>query len=320
MDPGTEKSGSNSKSEFTGLENPPGVRSDEPGTTFTLQHRRGSARSVAAPPCSTATSWWARSLATHLPEGNGPITVNVFVRAPYDKWVRTEATRFWNASGLRVELGGSGVHVELESIQASAVGRRRLQHARRTAAIRPAPRPTTTFRALCNDEPAADAAGYKRRVPFVLYFQTSTTGLSVGSPVQLYGIPVGNVTDIRLELDPTKATARVRVAIEIQPERLSADRQRHERRPDGRLPAVGRPRPAGRPVDHQLYHGGASSISFEFTARPATGEGLTKEGDAIVLPTQGGGLGGIVAALTDIVEQGRPNPLPPPSAPMPTAR
>ncbi len=187
-----------------------------------------------------------------LPEGNGPITVNVFVRAPYDKWVRN-GTRFWNASGLRVELGGSGIHVELESIQAVLSGGVAF-NTPEDSRDSPSAKADTSFQ-LYTDEAAADAAGYKQRIPFVLYFQSTTAGLGVGSPVQIYGIPVGNVTDIRLELDPGQATARVRVAIEVQPERLSAiGGGGLNEDPADRRPAPGRPWPARRPVDHQLRH------------------------------------------------------------------
>ncbi len=118
MDPGRE--GGNSSATSPALENPPGVRSDEPGTTFVLKTSRiGSLGSGS--PVFYRDIVVGEVLGYQLPEGNGPITVNVFVRAPYDKWVRT-GTRFWNASGVRVQLGGEGFHVELESLQAVLSG------------------------------------------------------------------------------------------------------------------------------------------------------------------------------------------------------
>lgn len=51
------------------------------------------------------------------------------------------------------------------------------------------------------------------RQPYYIYFTGSVTGLQEGSPVRYRGIPVGTVTDIRL--DPNDVS-RVRVRIEVQ--------------------------------------------------------------------------------------------------------
>ncbi len=48
-------------------------------------------------------------------------TIRAFVRAPYDSYVHDE-TRFWNASGVSVKLGGTGVEVQLESLKALLLG------------------------------------------------------------------------------------------------------------------------------------------------------------------------------------------------------
>ena len=216
MDPGDK--GGKTQREFTGLENPPGVRSDEPGTTFVLETPQiGSLGSGS--PVFYRDIVVGEVLNYHLPEGNGLITVNVFVKAPYDKWVRT-GTRFWNASGLNLSFGGAGLHLELQSVQAvlsGGVAFNTPEDSRET----PSAKPDATFKLFTN-ETAADAAGYKQRIRTVMYFQTSTAGLSNGSPVQIYGQQIGTVSDVALELDPVNATARVRVAAEIQPERLKA--------------------------------------------------------------------------------------------------
>ncbi len=295
MDPGSR--GGGEKESFVGLENPPGVRSDQPGTTFVLETPRiGSLGSGS--PVFYRDIVVGEVLDYHLPEGNGAITVTVFVRAPYDKWVRT-STRFWNASGLRVQLGGQGLHVELESLQAIISGGVAFgtQEDGRSA---PAALGDAKF-PLFPDEEAANASGYKKRIPFVLYFQSSTSGLGAGSPVQLYGITVGDVTDVSLELNPADATARVRVAIEVQPERLTAI---------GGDPKEDPVKTTQRLVDNGMraelttlsYLTGSLAVSFEFP-KDVPHVTVTKEGDAIVLPTQAGGLGGITTALADVAQK-----------------
>ncbi len=296
MDPGA--AGGASKTEFTGLENPPGVRSDEPGTTFTLQTPRiGSLGSGS--PVFYRDIVVGEVLDYHLPEGNGPISVHVFVRAPYDKWVRT-GTRFWNASGLDVEFGGAGIHLELQSIQAVLSGGVAFgtpEDSRET----PSAKQDAEF-SLFPDENAASSAGYKQRIPFVLYYQTSVAGLSVGAPVQVDGIAVGNVTDVRLEFDQGAALARVRVGIEIQPERFAAITGN----PDD-TPLVVSQRLVDRGIRAQLttisYLTGQLAVSLE-TSPGAAPVKVSMEGNAIVLPTAaGGGLTGLTTAVSHLASK-----------------
>jgi len=44
--------------------------------------------------------------------------------------------------------------------------------------------------------------------PYVLYFDESLLGLSVGAPVTYRGLPVGEVTAVGLEYDPAKELIR----------------------------------------------------------------------------------------------------------------
>ena len=295
MDPGEK--GGQKQTEFKGLETPPGVRSDEPGTTFVLTTPRiGSLGSGS--PVFYRDIVVGEVLGYHLPEGNGLITVDVFVRAPYDKWVRT-ATRFWNASGVNIAFGGSGLHVELESIQAvlsGGVAFNTPEDGRDTASATQ----DTKFD-LFASETAADAAGFKQRIQTVMYFQASTSGLAEGSPVQIFGQQIGTVTDVRLELNPAQASARVRVAAEIQPERLRANGGDPNDTPE----SVSR-----RLVEHGMraelvttsYITGALAVSFAFPANPARAS-ITMEGQAIVLPTMGGGLGNILTTASQIMDK-----------------
>jgi paraquat-inducible protein B len=297
MDPGDKGGTANEKREFTALETPPGVRSDEPGLTIQLKTGRiGSLGSGS--PVFYRDIVVGEVLGYTLPEGTGPITVQAFIRAPYDKRVRT-GTRFWNASGLRIELGSQGVHVELESLQAvlsGGIAFNTPQDSRDSATATP----DATFQ-LFASENDADAASFKERLPYVLYFQTSAAGLSVGAPVQLYGIQIGNVTSVALQFDPVQATARVRVGIEVQPERLTSLGGRADMTPE----EVARHLVA-RGMRAELstisYLTGTMAVSLEFPPNPAPAE-ITHEGDAIVLPTEGGGLAGLTTQLSEIVQK-----------------
>ena len=105
---------------FTGLENPPVLTSNQPGRTFLLHADRVGSVSVGSPvffrsiDVGTVLGWDLGDMAKD-------VTIHVFVRSPFDTYVHA-GSRFWNASGVAVTLGGGGVKVQMESIQALLLG------------------------------------------------------------------------------------------------------------------------------------------------------------------------------------------------------
>lgn len=61
---------------------------------------------------------------------------------------------------------------------------------------------------------------FKERRRWVTYFDGSVGGLNVGAPVNFRGVRVGEVTDVRLQLDPKALTARIPVYFEIDPDSI----------------------------------------------------------------------------------------------------
>ncbi|MFR0657275.1 mammalian cell entry protein, partial [Pantoea sp. SIMBA_079] len=53
-------------------------------------------------------------------DGKG-VEIGVFVQAPYDTFV-TADTRFWNASGIDMQIGANGLKVDTESLSSILVG------------------------------------------------------------------------------------------------------------------------------------------------------------------------------------------------------
>ncbi len=64
---------------------------------------------------------------------------------------------------------------------------------------------------------------FQKTYPFVMYFDGSVTGLSVGSPVVFKGVKVGSVTNISLMAKPESMTLTIPVHMELQPERVQID-------------------------------------------------------------------------------------------------
>ena len=60
---------------------------------------------------------------------------------------------------------------------------------------------------------------FKKTNKYVLYFNESVKGLSVGAPVLFQGVPVGSVTNIILQADLANMKTQIPVIIEIEPDR-----------------------------------------------------------------------------------------------------
>ena len=58
---------------------------------------------------------------------------------------------------------------------------------------------------------------------YVLYFDESLRGLSVGAPVTFFGVPVGEVTAVGLAFTEKTLAVRPRVDIVVYPERMIAN-------------------------------------------------------------------------------------------------
>lgn len=62
---------------------------------------------------------------------------------------------------------------------------------------------------------------FKETKQFVLFFEGSVNGLSVGSPVAFRGVKLGSVTDIKILLDRRDLSLKIPVFIEIDPSRIT---------------------------------------------------------------------------------------------------
>jgi paraquat-inducible protein B len=293
VDPGDP--GGQPQREFTGLEDPPGVRSDEPGRTYRLKAASLGSLGPGSPIFYRDVNV-GEVLGYDLGDGLGPVTINIFVRSPFDKFVHGE-THFWNASGVSVGFNGGSLHIELQSIQALLAGGVAFETPK--FAIKTPNSPHDSLFHLYEDKDEADAAGFQKNIEFVTYFDSSLAGLGRGSAVQVFGIQVGTVQDVRLIVDPQGGTIRARVSFEVEPERAS---------PGGNLNAQMDPkdfvsslvaRGMRAVLESSSLITGAKDIALEFVphAKPAT---IGREGDALLMPSQSGGLDNLENSLSDV--------------------
>ena len=295
MDPGDHKG--DSKYTFTGLETPPAVRSGEPGTTYKLTAERLGSLSSGAPV-------FYRDLAVgevldyNIGNGLGPVALNVFVRAPYDKLVR-DGSHFWNASGLSVQVGGDGIHVELASLQAVLNGGVAYD-APRDPNAKAAPQ-GTEFK-LYHNYDDAQSAGYRNRIDFVTYFESSARGLSKGAAVDFFGIQIGTVESVELDLNPATGQTRVKVGFQVQPERIALSNPSDDKADPIEVARrlVARGMRAQLQTASFLTGSMVLALNLDKNATPAE---LTQQDGMWVIPSEGGGLDNILSSASNIASK-----------------
>ena len=204
-----------SQRHFTGLDEAP-VITGQPGKAFHLKASDLGSLGIGAP------VYYRRLQAGQVikydlaPDGKN-IDITVFVNAPYDKYVTPE-TRFWNASGLDVTLGAGGVDVRTEGLVALLAGGLAFDTPPYLRAGAPAAANTSFSLHRDRAEAMKQPDAISRR--YVLYFNETVRGLSVGAPVLLFGLPAGEVVDVGLSVDMVTGSIRPRVIITFFPERL----------------------------------------------------------------------------------------------------
>jgi paraquat-inducible protein B len=147
------------------------------------------------------------------------VEIGIFVSSPYDADVHPD-TRFWNASGIDVSLGENGLDVRTASLLALLAGGLSFDTPDyadgKVTAAEGASFRLFADRTVAMKQPDAFARHY------VLLFNESVRGLSVGAPVTLMGLPVGEVTEVGLAFDPKSLAVHPRVTISFYPERTIA--------------------------------------------------------------------------------------------------
>ena len=101
---------------------------------------------------------------------------------------------------------------------------------------------------------------FKRTDRFVLYFEGSVKGLSIGAPVMFRGVSIGSVKDISLIYDEKAGTIMLPVIVDIEQGRIKGGPSFGEKGGDKKMIALGL---RGK-LEIQSFLTGQLMISFDF--------------------------------------------------------
>ena len=203
-------------SQFVGLETPPVVTTDLTGRPFVLEASTLGSLDIGTPIYFRQVKV-GQVVGYKLEEDGRAVTVKIFVNAPYDKYV-FKNTRFWNASGLDIAVDASGIRINTESVVTILIGGIAFDTPANLEPGEPA-EPNEVFRLYETREKIFEKT-YAEKTRWLLQFDGSVRGLTVGSPVEFRGIRIGDVLDINLEYNSKEKVFRIPVLVEIEPERI----------------------------------------------------------------------------------------------------
>lgn len=301
VDPGTSQA---PRSHFIGLDAPPLVVSGMPGRQFLLTADDLGSLDVGTPvyfrriPVGRVVGYSMRA------DGRA-VDVSIFVDAPYDRFV-TSASRFWHASGIDVSLDGEGVKMDMQSLASLVVGGVAFANADGASGAGAEGAPAESEFPLYPDRAAA------LRVPdtvvekYLLTFDESVRGLTVGAPVDFRGLAAGEVSRIDLDVRPDGTGVTMALEINLYPERLA------RRRRDQSAPAHS-PKAFRQIIDRMVAKGlraqlrtanlltGQRYVALDFFPRAKAAQ-VKRDQTIPELPTKPGSLDTLQDQLQSVVE------------------
>jgi paraquat-inducible protein B len=205
------------KTNFTGLEFPPVVASDVPGKVIFLKASDLGSLDIGSPIYYRRINV-GQITAYRLSNDGTRVDLQAFIQAPYDKFVTTNA-RFWQASGIDVNLNASGFNLKTQSLTSIISGGIAFgypEHAKKA----PVAQNNSSFTLW---ESQSEALKKPDGTPhqIVMYFDQSLRGLTAGAPIDFMGIDIGEVTSINAEFNKDHTQMRMRAEAIIYPSRLA---------------------------------------------------------------------------------------------------
>jgi paraquat-inducible protein B len=204
------------ESHFIGLTSPPLLKHNAEGKYYILETNNLSSMRPGTP-INFHGIIVGEVLSHTLSDDANGIRLAVFINKPYDQFIRKN-TRFWIDSGVDLSASADGFKVRTGPLISLLSG---------GIAFRTSPedtveniQPENSVFQLYDTYAQSTQIVYQNTLKYVMYFNGSVRGLTVGAPVQLRGIPIGRVTDINLELDKKTAEIHIPVTVELEPDRI----------------------------------------------------------------------------------------------------
>ena len=281
-------SGAPGRRQYRGLDDMPLTPPSTPGLQFRLLSNGSVSVNVGSPVLYNGYEV-GRVESIELDE-TGKTILTAFVDAPYDDLITT-ATRFWNASGVAVDMDGQGFSLRTESLESLLTGGVSFSFPDGSGFGKKVQNGVLFL--LYDNHTEAMKNPHLYGEEYVLLFESSVRGLLPNAPVEYRGLRVGTVMQVGPEdADPQELwkdhDSAVPVLINLEPGWLGADSEESAAALSSELnDAISRGLRGSLTIGNLLT--GSLFVSLDFHDN-AEAETLTERDGVPVLPTRSTGL------------------------------
>lgn len=184
--------GASNKFNFELLESPPIAPPDAPGVRVFLTSGDATSLSVGDPVLYRGYDVGTVELGEFDAKARS-MRYQLFIRAPYDALV-TENVRFWQASGMALDMSAEGVRIEMGSVATLLSGGVTFDVLDGWPKGQQAAN-NSEFQLFQNKKSIQDGL-YNEYLEYLLFFDESVRGLTSGAPVEYRGVRIGTVMTV----------------------------------------------------------------------------------------------------------------------------
>ncbi|MCK5918583.1 MAG: MCE family protein [Cocleimonas sp.] len=221
IDPGKR---SPPKKYYDGLETAPLVTTDKEGSVLVLNSHDLGSLNVGSPVYYHKINV-GEVTGYKLNTDTGNVDISIYIHAPYNNKIKSN-TRFWNASGVDVDLSASGVSMRMESLVSLLIGGIAFETPKGKVGY--AVTDKTKFKLYNSYKLANDNKERLEKLFYVMYFDDSLHGLSSKSVIEFSGVKVGKVESILLQKMQNNTQVKTLVKVSLYIDKFSDTNQRAE--------------------------------------------------------------------------------------------
>ncbi|MCK5897276.1 MAG: MCE family protein [Cocleimonas sp.] len=220
IDPGPKSA---ALASYGGLANPPLITTDEKGSLLVLKSHHLGSLNIGSPIYYHKIH--VGEVTGYTLNDNGNVDISIYIHAPYDKKIKSNS-RFWNASGMDLNLTTSGIAVHVESLVSLLIGGIAFETPNDKVGY--PLNENTTFKLYSSYKLANDDTERLEKLFYVMYFNDTLHGLNPDAVIEYSGVKVGKVETILLEKTQRNTQIKTLVKVSLYIDKFSDKNQRAE--------------------------------------------------------------------------------------------